>query len=470
MDRSTRLATESIPKLLFSFSLPAIVAMAAQAVYNVVDRIFVGRAVGDLGIAAVTVSLPPMLILLSFGMLFGFGAAALVSIRLGEGNREEAERVLGTAVVLLALASVILTTCGLASLDWLSILCGASAEVSPLARQYLQIIILGTAFQVMGFGLNALIRGEGNPRTAMITILVGVLLNIVLAPVFIFCFGWGVRGAALATVLSQAVSAAWVVAYFVTGRSLLRIRLAFLKLKRPLVLKIIAIGSPHFLIQVAASVMNALLNHQLNAYGGDLAVSTMGVLYAVFMMVAMPVFGINQGAQPIIGFNYGANRFDRAKKTLLTAILAGTAITATGFTLAMFFPGQIVQIFTDSQDAARRAQLVAMGTRALRISMLMMPIISFQIISASYFQAVGRPKQAVLLAMCRQVILLMPTVFFLPRFFGLDGIWAAFPTSDLMASVITGSFLLRELRRLDRRHVETLAQSPLPDVMEGQPP
>ena len=442
----------SIPRLLLTFSFPAIIGMLAQGLYNVVDRIIVGHAVGNNGIAGTTVAFPYMLVLLAFGMLIGFGATALVSIRLGQGRRDEAEQVLGNAALLLLWVSILLTVAGRVFLDRLLKLFGASETVLPYARDYLQIIALGTVFQVFGFGLNAVIRGEGNPRIAMFTLLIGVFLNAMLASLFVFGLGWGMRGAALATVLSQGVSAGWVLTYFLGGKSLLKLHARNLRLRWPICAAILAIGSPMFALQIAASVVNALLNNQLRTYGGDLAISIMGIIYAGLMLITMPVYGINQGAQPIIGYNYGAKKFDRVKKALITAILAATAITLFGFALMMFFPAKIIGLF-----ARHDPVLVDMGIRAIRISTAMLPLVGFQVTSASYFQAVGKPRHAMFLGLSRQVLLLIPAILSLPRFFGLDGVWAAMPAADLCVSVLTGIWLSAELRHLHRHHAEALA-------------
>jgi len=453
MDRSRRLGEGSIPSLLLRFSAPAIVGMLAQALYNVVDRIFVGQAIGPEGIAAATVSFPFFLLLMAFGMLIGFGAAALVSIRLGEQKKDEAEKVLGNALVLLIGVALLMTAIGLALLAPLLKVFGASKQILPYAEDYLQIIVLGSVFQCVGFGLNAIIRGEGNPRIAMLTMLIGAGLNTVLDPVFLFIFGWGMRGAATATVLSQAASATWVLSYFLSRRSLLGLHARNLRLRRYVCASIVAVGFPPFAMQIAASVMNAILNNQLRVYGGDLAISVMGIVWAVALFVAMPIFGINQGAQPIIGYNYGAGQFDRVKKTLQTAILAATGIVVTGFLVVMVFPSHVIWLFNRQDDA-----LLKLGTYAIRICLVMMPVIGFQIVGASYFQAVGKPKQAMLLSLSRQVLLLIPAILILPRFFGLDGLWAAMPTADLASSILTGIWLFMELRNLGTRHLEAVAE------------
>lgn len=443
MDRSAQLGQAGIPRLLLRFSIPAIVGMMAQASYNLIDRVFVGHALGSEGIAGTTVAFPFMLVVLAFGMLIGFGGTALISIRLGEEKKAEAEHVLGNTAVLLLVASVLITVAGLLWLDDILVVFGASDTVLPYARDYLRIIVLGTVFQMVAFGLNAPIRGEGNPRIAMLSMLISVLLNVILAPIFIFWFSWGMQGAALATVISQAVTAVWVVSYFLAGTSVLRFHIETLRLNRDVCRQIIIFGSPPCAMQLTASVLQSILNHQLGAYGGDLAISVMGILYAMFMMVAMPIFGINQGAQPIIGYNYGAKQFNRVKKTLELAILGATGFTVVGFGVMMLFPTEVIRLF-NRQDQS----LLALGTHAIRISTIMLPLIGFQIVSASYFQAIGKPKTAMLLMLSRQLLLLIPAVLILPLFFGLNGVWAALPTSDFGASLLTGICLLAELREL----------------------
>lgn len=445
MDRSQRLAEGSIPRLLLTFSAPAIVGMLAQALYNIVDRIFIGQALGPLGLAGATVSFPVMLIQMAFGMLIGFGATALVSIRLGERQLDQAEHVLGNAAVLLAGVTGVLSLVGLVLIDPLLVLFGASQQVLPYAREYLQVIILGAVFQSLGFGLNAVIRGEGNPRVAMVTMLIGALLNVVLDPLFLFGFGWGMRGAAAATVLSQAVCATWVLSYFLRGRSLLRLRRRNLALRWSVCRSIIAIGSPPFAMQLAASVLNALLNNQLSRHGGDLAISAMGIVWAIVMFIAMPIIGINQGVQPIIGFNYGARKYDRVLRALLTAILAATLVSTSGFLVVMLIPDRVIQLFSRNDPALQQ-----LGVHALRTCLLMLPIVGFQIVSANYFQAVGKPRKAMLLTLSRQVLLLIPAILILPGCFGLSGVWAAFPIADLGSSLWTAVWLLVELRHLRR--------------------
>jgi putative MATE family efflux protein len=450
MDRSERLGQASIPRLLLGFSLPAIVGMMAQASYNLIDRIFVGHAIGSEGIAGTTVAFPFMLVVLAFGMMIGIGGTTLISLRLGEGRKVDAELVLGNTAVLLVVVSVFITAVGLLWLNPILTIFGASNTVLPYARDYLRIIVLGTVFQTVAFGLNAAIRGEGNPKIAMLSMLISVLLNAILAPIFIFGFSWGMKGAALATVISQAVVAVWVVSYFLGRKSVLRLRFRNLRLNSDVCRQIVVFGSPPFAMQLAASVVQSVLLYQLGRYGGDLAISVMGVLYAMFMMVAMPIFGVNQGSQPIIGYNYGAERFDRVKRTLELAILAATGIAALGFSVMMLFPGQVIRLFNDEDRA-----LLALGTHAIRVAAIMMPLVGFQVVSGSYFQAIGKPKTALLLMLSRQVFLLIPAALILPLFFGLNGVWIAMPASDFGSSLLTGICLFIELRELKVNHQQT---------------
>jgi putative MATE family efflux protein len=442
-DRAAQLGQGSIPRLLLKFSIPAMIGLLAQAFYNIIDRIFVGNAIGEDGIAAIAVSFPFMLLVLGFCMLIGVGAAAMISIRLGERKRAEAEQILGNELVLLLVSSLIMTLAGMLLLDNILVLFGASKVVLPYAHDYLGVIVLGTVFQVVGFGLNATIRGEGNPRIAMISMLISVGINIVLAPLFIYGFRWGMKGAALATVCAQAGLAAWVVAYFLRGKSLLKFHLGNFVPDWRICSRMLQVGSPHCAMQVVGSMMQILLNNQLSFHGGDMAIAVMGTVYPILLVIAMPIFGINQGAQPIIGYNYGARRFDRVRKTLMTSVLAASTLTVSGFVVAMLYPAALLRMFGGDED------MVEVGVNAMRICSLMAPIIGFQIVGASYFQAVGRPAKAMLLMLSRQLLILVPALLILPLFFGLYGVWAAFPTADLGASTVTGICVLFELRNLN---------------------
>lgn len=453
MDHSKQLGEEKVSKLLLKFSIPAIVGMLVNALYNVVDRIFIGNGVGSLGIAGITIGFPIMLVIMAFGMLIGIGANSLISIRLGEKRKEEAERILGNAMTLLISIAVIISAIGLIFLEPLLRTFGASEAVLPYAKDYLSIILWGTVAQTIGFGMNNFIRAEGNPQIAMFTMLIGAILNTILDPIFIFVFGWGIKGAAIATVLSQVVSAVWVLYHFLGGKSTLKVYQRNLKLHMPIVVKIISLGTAPFLMQLAASLLNAIMNKSLTAYGGDIAVSGMGVVMSITMLILMPIFGINQGVQPIIGYNYGALKFDRVKKALKLAIIAATTVATIGFIATRVFPTQLVALFNREDES-----LLVFGTRAIRIFLIFLPIIGFQIVSANYFQAVGKPKHASFLSLSRQVLILIPALLILPRFYGLDGVLMAGPLADLTSSIITGIFLIIEMKHLDVRHLESQVQ------------
>ena len=433
---------EKIFRLLLRFSIPAVVGMMVQALYNFVDRIYIGRAVGSIGIAATTISMPIMLIGFAFGLMIGIGATALISIRLGEQNKDQAEQIMGNAAVMLFLISVALMVPGLVFLTPLLKVFGATDTILPYAQDYMRIIILGWLFQVFGFGLNNFIRGEGNPKMAMFTMLIGAIINMILDPIFIFGFGWGMKGAAWATVISQFISAVWVLYYFLSGRSVLKIRAKYFRLKPSLMVKILALGGAPFLMHISDSLMSAILNNQLRIYGGDLGISLLGVIMSLMMMIFMFIIGISQGAQPIIGYNYGARQYDRVKKTLAQAIMVATGGVLVGYIIIMLFPAQLVRIFNEDEA------LVELGIQAMPIFFSVLPLMGFQAISSTFFQAVGKAKQSMFLVLTRSVILNLPGLLLLPHFFGLNGVWMASPISTLGSSLITGAFLYYILRQL----------------------
>ncbi|MBS4537662.1 MATE family efflux transporter [Clostridium sp. D2Q-11] len=449
MDRQKMLGSAPVGKLLLKFSIPAIVGMLVNALYNTIDRIYIGRKVGELGIAGITIGFPIMIIIMAFGMLIGIGATSLISIKLGEDKKDEAEKILGNGTFLLIIIALIVSALGLIFLNPLLKLFGASETVLPYSKAYLQIILAGSVFQTIGFGMNNFIRAEGNPKIAMFTMLIGAVLNIILDPIFIFVFDMGVRGAAIATILSQAVAAIWVLSYFFGGRSTLDIHISNFKLELPVVGKILAIGSAPFLMQVASSGITALLNNNLQTYGGDTAIAAFGIINSITMFILMPIFGINQGAQPIIGYNYGAKQYDRVKSALKLAILAATSITVTGYVATRLFPKQLISLFGKGD-----MNLVNMATEGITIFLFMLPIIGFQIVSSNYFQAVGKPKHAMFLSLSRQVLFLIPAILIIPRFLGLKGVWMAAPVADSLSSLVTGVWIMLEIRKLNNDHNE----------------
>lgn len=442
-DRARLMGEQNILRLLLKFSIPSVVGMMVQALYNFVDRIYIGRAIGSVGIAATTVSMPIMLLGFAFALMIGVGATALVSIRLGEQGRDQAEKVMGNALSLMFMSSVALMTLGLLFLTPMLKLFGATRTILPYAQDYMRIILLGWLFQVFGFGLNNFIRGEGNPRFAMVTMLVGSIVNMILDPIFIFKFGWGMKGAAWATVISQMLSAVWVLYYYLSNKSVLKIRLKYFRLELSLVTRIVALGGAPFLMQITDSMMITLLNNQLRRYGGDLGISIMGVIMSLMMIIIMFVIGVGQGVQPIIGYNFGANKYHRVKKTLVQAIMVVTVGVLIGYAVIMLFPGRIVCIFAKDDQA-----LIDLGVHALPIYMSLLPLIGFQAMSSNFFQAVGKAKQSMFLVLTRTIILQVPGILILPYYFGLNGIWIATPIAILGSSLITAVFLYFILKQL----------------------
>lgn len=441
-DRSEKLGTERIDRLLLRFSLPAILGMTISALSSVVDRIFIGHAVGSEGIAAISVCFPIMMIMMAFGMLIGFGGSSLLAIRLGQGHLQEAEQILGNALVLYLLLSVGFTGLGLAFQTPLLRAFGASEAILPLARDYLTVILWGVLVHELTFGMNMFIHAGGNPKRAMQTLMIGAGLNLLLDPLFIFYLEGGVAGAAIATVLSQSVSALWVLGYFFKGKSTLRLRWKNLRPQAALVGRIAVIGSPPWAMALAGSGVQALLNNRLQLHGGDLAISVMGIIYGVTTMIRMPIAGLSQGAQPIIGYNRGALNHLRVRRTLQITLAAATAFTLIWFFAVEIWPGQILRLFGGAPG------LNEMGGAALRTVLCMLPLAGVQMVSANYFQAVGKPRVALLLALSRQVLLLIPLVLILPSFFGLRGLWVALPTADFLAAVLSLFYLKRELCEL----------------------
>jgi putative MATE family efflux protein len=458
MERSKRLGTENPGKLLLVFSIPVIVGLLVQAFYNVTNRIFIGNAVGSLGIAGLTVAFPAMMIQVAFGAMVGMGATTLVSIRLGQGRKEEAERVMGNAVVLLIITSLLITAFGLTFMEPMLRLFGASDAVLPYARDYMEIVILGTVFGLLSFGMNNFLRAEGNPKKAMVTMLISSICNIILTFLFVTVFGWGMKGGAYATIISQAVSATWIITHFALGKGELKIRRKNFPLRWRLVTTIMFMGMSPFAMQFAQSLLGGLLNNSLKTYGGDLAISGMGIVMTLMSVIVMPIIGINGGAQPIIGYNFGARKYERVTQVLKYALLGATAIAVFGFTVTRIYSAQLISLF-NNQDV----ELIAFGSRALLIFTAVMPIIGLQMVGAGFFQAIGKPIHSMLLSLSRQVLVFIPCLLILPRFYGLDGILFTGPVADSISTIITAIWLIMEVSNLRRRHQESLGPGDAPN-------
>jgi len=451
MERSKKLGTENPAKLLLVFSIPAIVALLVQAFYNVVARAFIGNAVGSLGIAALTVAFPAMMVQVAFGAMVGMGATTLVSIRLGQGRKEEAEKVMGNAVVLLVITSLLISALGLTYMEPILRLFGASDAVLPYAKDYLEIVIMGTVMALLSFGMNNFLRAEGNPNKAMVTMLLGSFTNIIFTFLFVTVFRWGMKGSAWATLIAWAVSATWIITHFALGKGELKIRRKNFRLRWELVATIMFMGMSPFALQFAQSILGGLLNNSLKHYGGDLAISGMGIVMTLMSMILMPIIGVNGGAQPIIGYNFGARKYDRVMQVLKYALLGATAIAVFGFIMTRIYPVQLITLF-NRQDA----ELIAFGSRALLIFTVAIPIVGLQMVGAGFFQAIGKPVHSMLLSLSRQVLVFIPCLLILPRFYGLDGILYTGPVADTVATIITVTWLIMELSNLKRKHQENL--------------
>lgn len=444
MGEFNEMESGKISSLLLKFSLPAIVGMLVNALYNVVDSAFVGRGVGDLALAGITVSLPIMTTFMACVMLIGMGATSLISIRMGERKEEDAEKIIGNALILFIIIGLVLTVLGLIFLEPILTLFGASPDVMPYSLDYMRVILLGSVFMAVGLGMNNFIRAEGNPKIAMNTMLIGAITNIVLDYIFIFKFHWGIKGAAFATILSYTVTSTWVLYHFLKGNSKLKIKIKNLRLNGVMVKGILIVGFPTFAMQVTSSIQHMILNRSLAHHGGDMALAAVGIIMSVSTLLVMPAMGISQGAQPIIGYNYGAKKYGRVKDTLKLAIVSATSIVTIGFLISVIWPAQLIGLFNENPE------LIALGTHAMGIFFKFLPLIGIQLMSANYFQAIGKPKQATILSLSRQVFIFIPLLVILPMRWGLEGIWWSSPMSDIAAFFVTGIWLWVEIRHLSK--------------------
>ncbi len=442
MDHSAQLGTERIGRLLVQMSAPAMVGLVVQALYNLTDTIFVGRGVGSLAIAGIAVSFPVQILVMAIAQTFGIGAASIVSRALGAGDQARARKTLGNLFSVILLSSGIIAILGTLYLQPLLRLSGATETILPYGADYLGIILLGTPFFLFAMATNAVVRGEGNARVAMGTMVISGLLNIALDPLFIYGLGMGVRGAALATVIAQATTVVYLVYYFASPRTSLRVRLSDFRLDGRIVGESFSVGIGSGLRVAAGSITVVLLNNTLALYGGDLAIAAYGLINRITMFLFLPMIGIGQGMMPIVGYNYGARRLNRARDAIWQATLASTAMSVAAMVILLAFPGFLLRVFTDD------AELIALAVPAARLIVIVFPTVGFQLVAAAVFQALGRPAPAMVLALLRQVLLLAPLVFLLPRFLGLTGAWLAFPIADGVAGAVTLALTIPAVRAL----------------------
>lgn len=450
------LGYKPVGHLLMQFAFPAIVAMLVNSIYNIVDQIFIGQGVGYLGNAATTIAFPIVTIVLAVSTLLGAGGSAYAAIKLGEKNEEEADKTLGTVFLVTLAASAVVMAVGFPLMTPMLRTFGATANTMEYARQYTSIILLGTPFNMLSVVLSNMARTDGSPALSMYAILVGAALNTILDPIYIFVLHWGVTGAAIATITSQIISAVVLVLYFVYKGKHMRLNKNSLRIDGNICKLALPLGISSGITQVASTILQVVMNNSLvyygnkTAIGGDVALSAMGVVNKIGMILISICIGIGIGSQPILGFNKGANQPKRVRKTFLTAAVAATTVAFTGWLACQLFPRQILSLF-GTEDV----QFTEFAIRCLKVYMLGIFTAGFQVVTTSYFQSTGQPLKASILSMLRQLLLLIPLILILPLSFGLEGILYAGPVADITSMVIVSQFVLYEMRKLNRLCKET---------------
>ena len=439
------LGTEPVGKLLMQYAMPAIVAMVASSLYNIIDRAIIGQVVGAEAIAGLGITFPFMNLSAAFGAAVGVGASTCISVKLGQKDYQTAEHLLGNTVTLNLIVGLLFMTVSLIFLDPILRFFGASDVTIPYARQFMEVILLGNMITHMYFGMNAVLRASGKPRHAMYAVLFTVGMNILLAVTFVWWFQWGIRGAALATILSQSMALCWQLWIFSDKTQLIHLKRGIYRLKSDLVRNIISIGISPFLMNLCSCVIVIFMNNQFVHYGGDMAVGAYSIANSIGMVFFMFVIGINQGMQPIAGYNYGAEKFDRLMRVLTLAIIAATVVMVVGWALAMLFPYYMARIFTTDQE------LIAKSITGIRLNMLLFPIIGFQAVVTNFFQCIGKVRIAIFLSLSRQLLFLLPLIWILPMLWGLDGVWAALPTSDFIAAVVAAASMAYFMPKLKQQ-------------------
>jgi len=435
------LGTKPIGQLLWQYALPAIVAMSASSLYNIIDRAMIGQIVGPEAIAGLGITFPFMNLSAAFGAAVGVGSSACISVKLGQRDYVTAGNLLGNTITLNLIIGLSFMAVCLLFLDPILLFFGASDVTLPYARSFMTIILLGNVITHMYFGLNAVLRAAGKPKHAMYSVLFTVAMNIVLVILFVWWFRWGIRGAALATVTSQTIAMCWQLYLFSNKSEILHLKRGIYKLKKRLVSNIIAIGISPFLMNVTSSVIVIFMNNQFVHYGGDMAVGAYSIANSVVMMFFMFVMGVCQGMQPIVGYNYGAEKYDRMLRCLFLAITYATAILLVGWGLSMLFPRQIARIFTTD------ATLIEMAARGIRLDMLVFFVVGSQATITHFFQSIGKVKVSIFLSLSRQLFLLLPMAYVFPMFWHLDGVWYSMPASDFLSFAMTIPMLMWYMKK-----------------------
>ncbi|MDR3046681.1 MAG: MATE family efflux transporter [Bacteroidales bacterium] len=447
---SEELGQQPVGSLLFKYALPAVIAMTASSLYNIIDRIFIGQGVDALAISGLAITFPIMNLSVAFSTLIGAGAAAMVSIRMGQKRQDEAIHILGNAFILSIVISIVFAALTLYYLDDLLLLFGASKDTLPYAKDFMQIILMTNVIPFLLFGLNNIMRASGHPTKAMISILLTVGINVILAPIFIFVFHWSIKGAAWATVIAQFTGMCWVLVHFVHKKHYVHFVISRFRLSEKIILDIIAVGISPFMIHAMACIITILINLQLVHFGGDLAVGSYGIINCVTSLIVMVILGLTQGMQPIVGYNFGAEKMDRVIKTLKLTILWSTGISTLGFFLAELFPTHIAHAFTIDPT------MIQLTSQGLIISMIAFPIVGFQIVASNFFQAIGKAKLAIFNSLSRQLLFLIPLLFIFPIFWELNGVWISIAISDCIASLVSTLLLVLFLKKVKKGEIITV--------------
>ena len=436
------LGQKPVGQLLWQYALPAMVAMTASSLYNIIDRAFIGQVVGPEAIAGLGITFPFMNLSAAFGAAVGVGASTCISVKLGQKDYQTAENLLGNTVTLnLIIGFAFMTVC-LVFLDPILRFFGASDVTLPYAREFMQVILLGNMITHMYFGMNAVLRASGKPRHAMYAVLFTVAMNIALVITFVWWFRWGIRGAAMATVASQSMALCWQMWIFSNPKELLHLKRGIYRLKTTLVRNIISIGVSPFLMNATSCIIVIFMNNQFVRYGGDMAVGAYSIANSVVMVFFMFVIGITQGMQPIVGYNFGAERYDRMFRCLWLAIGCATALLLVGWTLSMFFSQHIARIFTTD------ATLISLSAQGIKVTMIVFFVVGTQAVITNFFQCIGLVKVSIFLSLSRQLILLLPMAYVFPMFWGLDGVWYAMPVSDFGSFAMTVPLLMWYMKKI----------------------
>lgn len=453
----TTLGTKSIARLLLQYSVPAVIASTVTSLYNIVDSIFIGRGVGAMAITGLAITFPMMNLVIAFATLIAVGGSTISSIFLGQKDLPKATNVLHNVILLSLIHSVVFGGLSLLFLDDILILFGATPETLPYAHDFMFVVLLGTPIAYVFISLNNVMRATGYPTKAMISALLSVVVNVGLAPIFIFVFDWGIRGAAWATVCGQTSAFIWVMAHFWSKKSFVHFSRSARWFVPSLAKKIYAIGLSPFLINVCACVVVVFINKSLLDYGGsdgNMAVGAFGIINRVTMFFLMIVMGVTQGMQPILGYNYGAGQWSRVKKTLRLGIWVGTVITVVGFIITEAFPDTVTRMFNDDPT------LIRLSREGFRIVLLCYPFIGAAIVIQNFFQSIGKPQLSIFLSVTRQMVFLLPLLFWFPTMWGLDGVWASMAASDFISFLLTVATLLIVIRRMNHAHTTPTPPQP----------